>query len=598
VLSFPKPSVEQFFRTFNITHFAVSRDEKKIVFASNLGGAFNLWAMDLPRTFPYPLTYADQSVGYLKIDPENRFIIAGVDRDGDENFHIYALPMDGGELHPLLKAEETEKFFVAQLSEDGRRIYYTTSRGNAVYLNICRYDLTEGNSEVLLVGRDASVHLAAVSPRETGFAWTQLFSNTHQPGFVQTGEERLSLTPDPQVGHRVSDILYARENQLYFVTDYEAEFAYVARFDIETREFSPVVTFDGESAAGLKWHRPSGRLYMVTEKGVADKLYAYSPAEKQLTSIPLPVDVVDQLHVAESGTLYLLGRGATQPPNLYRRKPGGDWEAVTDNRVLGIPQDRMVEPEVVTYPSFDGQEIEALLFRAKSETANGYTIFWPHGGPQGAERKQFRSLFQFLLARGYTIFAPNFRGSTGYGRSFCKRVERDWGGGPARDCVAGIEWLFEQGIADRDRLFVMGGSYGGYMTLLLAGRYPEYMRAAVDIFGPSNLFTFIESVPDHWKPAMEQWVGDPVKDREKLTEDSPITYLENMKKPLLIIQGANDPRVVKAESDQIVAALREKGVEVEYLVLEDEGHGFSKKENEINVYRHILAFLERHRKGG
>lgn len=144
----------------------------------------------------------------------------------------------------------------------------------------------------------------------------------------------------------------------------------------------------------------------------------------------------------------------------------------------------------------------------------------------------------------------------------------------------------------------MGGSYGGYMTLLLAGRYPEYMRAAVDIFGPSNLFTFIESVPDHWKPAMEQWVGDPVKDREKLTEDSPITYLENMKKPLLIIQGANDPRVVKAESDQIVAALREKGVEVEYLVLEDEGHGFSKKENEINVYRHILAFLERHRKGG
>ena len=144
--------------------------------------------------------------------------------------------------------------------------------------------------------------------------------------------------------------------------------------------------------------------------------------------------------------------------------------------------------------------------------------------------------------------------------------------------------LSSQGIAERDKLFVVGGSYGGYMTLLLAGRHPEYVRAAVDLFGPSDLFTFIESVPDFWKPSMKQLVGDPVENREKLTEDSPITYLKNMKKPMLIIQGANDPRVVRAESDQIVAALKKRGVGVEYLVLEDEGHGFTKKENEIRVY--------------
>lgn len=199
-----------------------------------------------------------------------------------------------------------------------------------------------------------------------------------------------------------------------------------------------------------------------------------------------------------------------------------------------------------------------------------------------------------MLAQGYHIFAPNFRGSTGYGAEFVKLVERDWGEGPRLDCVAGINWLFDQGITSPERLFVVGGSYGGYMTLLLAGRHPELFRAAVDIFGPSNLFTFLESVPEDWKPMMDNWLGDPVRDRERLTKDSPITYLDQMVNPMLVIQGANDPRVVKAESDQIVAALQSKGLDVEYIVLDDEGHGFSRKANEILVYRRMLEFLQKH----
>ena len=138
----------------------------------------------------------------------------------------------------------------------------------------------------------------------------------------------------------------------------------------------------------------------------------------------------------------------------------------------------------------------------------------------------------------------------------------------------------------------MGGSYGGYMALLLHGRHADYFKAVVDIFGPSDLFSFIESVPEHWKPVMNQWVGDPERDREKLIEYSPITYLDGMVKPMLVIQGAMDPRVVKAESDQIVAALKKNGADVEYMVLEDEGHGFSKKENEMKVYRAVMEFFD------
>ncbi|HLR71472.1 MAG TPA: alpha/beta fold hydrolase, partial [Pseudogracilibacillus sp.] len=243
---------------------------------------------------------------------------------------------------------------------------------------------------------------------------------------------------------------------------------------------------------------------------------------------------------------------------------------------------------------FDGMEIEALLFKAKPEYDNGHTIFWPHGGPQAAERKNFRSMFQCFLNRGYTIFAPNFRGSTGYGSEFVKLVEQDWGYGPRLDCVAGIEWLFENNISDKEKLFLVGGSYGGYMALLLHGRHSDYFKAVVDIFGPSDLFTFVNSVPPHWKPIMERWLGDPVRDKDRFIKDSPVTYLDGMTKPMLVIQGAKDPRVVKEESDQIVAKLKEKDRDVEYLVLDDEGHGFSKKENEIKVYKLMLEFLEKH----
>lgn len=266
---------------------------------------------------------------------------------------------------------------------------------------------------------------------------------------------------------------------------------------------------------------------------------------------------------------------------------------LTHNVLTGLTEKDLSYPDVVTYSSFDGMEIEALLYRPNPETANGYTVFWPHGGPQAAERKQFRAMFQYIIAQGYHIFCPNFRGSSGYGSSFVKMVEQDWGEGPRKDCLAGMDWLFEQGISSPEKLFVMGGSYGGYMTLLLAGRNPEYFRAAIDIVGVSNLFTFYNSVPEHWKPMMELWIGNPERDKERFIKDSPITYLDHMVNPMMIIQGANDPRVVKEESDQIVEALQAQGRDIEYLVFDDEGHGITKKENEKVAYARIVEFLKR-----
>ncbi|MUV38216.1 Acylaminoacyl-peptidase [Lentibacillus sp. JNUCC-1] len=594
MIEFPKPRVEQFFRTYAITNFALSRDEERLVFNTNLNGKMNLWAMDLPDTFPYQFAQKDESCNFIKFDPKDRYVLAGFDNDGDENYQIYALPYDGGLPEALVTGSSEEKYFFAELSEDGERVYYCTSEGNSSFLNTRVRKLQDGADELLHEGETAPTILAAVSSDEKAFVFNQQFANTYVTAFVKTEEGTFNLTPDQEVVHVAGNPIFTDDQTIYFLTDYDSEHSYLAKFDLNTKTYTIELEIEDESIQEMKWNKDHNTLHLVTEHGVTDGLYRYNLDSGDVDVVEMPVDVVDQFHVAKSGTVYVLGRGATQPPNIYQLKDGKDWVALTNNRVLGLDSSHMVEPEVVSYASFDGMEMEALLFRAKPENDNGHTIFWPHGGPQAAERKMFRSMFQCFLNRGYTIFAPNFRGSTGYGSTFVKLVEQDWGHGPRLDCIAGIEWLFEQGITDREKLFLVGGSYGGYMALLLHGRHSEYFKAVVDIFGPSDLFTFVNSVPPHWKPIMERWLGDPERDKERFEKDSPVTYLEGMTKPMLVIQGAKDPRVVKEESDQIVAKLKDEGRDVEYLVLDDEGHGFSKKENEIKVYKRMLEFLGEH----
>lgn len=594
VINFPKPTVEQFFRTYTISDFAVSRDEKRLIFSSNLNGNVNLWAMDLPNGFPYLFAQRDESVSFIKFDPENRFVLAGYDKDGDENHQIYALPYEGGLPQPLITGEPDEKYFFSHLSDDGKRVYYMTSNGNPTYLNTRVRNLEDGSDTLLLEGEGGATELAAVSDNEKALVYSRAFANTYVTSFVKFGDETHNLTPDASQVHVASDPVFTDDNTIYFITNFDSEYNYVAKFKIDTKEFSRVMAIDDESVESLKWHKESETFYITTEKGVTDYLYRADLKMKDPVKLDSPAAIIDKVVVTKSGAVYVLGRSATVPHNIFRLENGVEWTQLTKNNVLGLESEDMVEPDVVTYKSFDGMEIEALLFRAKPENDNGHTIFWPHGGPQAAERKIFRSMFQCFLNRGYSIFAPNFRGSTGYGASFVKLVEQDWGEGPRLDCLAGIEWLFEEGISDRDKLFLVGGSYGGYMALLLHGRHPEYFKAVVDIFGVSDLFTFYNSVPEHWKPMMERWIGNPERDKERFIKDTPTTYLEGMIKPMLVIQGAKDPRVVKEESDQIVAKLQEAGRDVEYLVLDDEGHGFSRKENEIEVYSRMLEFLGKH----
>ncbi|WP_277586632.1 S9 family peptidase [Psychrobacillus antarcticus] len=593
MVKFEKPEVEQFFQTLTVENFTVSPDEKQLVISSNLNGHFNIWGMDLPSQFPYPLTFNNQSVDFLTYAKTGEFMVAGFDTDGDENTQMYALSPQGGKLVSL-RSKEGERHFFNYLSNDGKRLYYSTTIGNPTYLNSHLYDIETGEDKILLEGSIAPTSIEAFSSKEKSFVSSKQFGNTHSLAYIHIGDEILSLTPETKEQHTVSEVLYTSESEVYFLTNYNADLTYLAKFDIEAKEFMKVLEIQNEDFSSIHFSEKTDSLYIVGSYGVEDRFYEYHLKNEELNNVKTPTTVLEKVIVMPTGNLYIQGRTSTRPNNIFvSRDKGESWEELTQFRIPGVSEEMLVEPTVVTYPSFDGLEIEALLFKAKEEFSNGHVILWPHGGPQSLERKWFRSMFQFLLNRGYSIFAPNFRGSSNYGLKFMKLVEGDWGHGPRLDNIEGLEWLIKEGYVDRDKILLLGGSYGGYMSLLLHGRHAEYFKAVVDIFGPSNLFSFVESVPEFWKPFMIQWVGDPVKDKEKFIEDSPITYLDGMTKPMLVIQGANDPRVVQKESDQIVAALKEKGRDVEYIVLPDEGHGFSKKQNEILVYGKLLEFLDR-----
>ena len=292
---------------------------------------------------------------------------------------------------------------------------------------------------------------------------------------------------------------------------------------------------------------------------------------------------------------------ANQPTQIYLLD-GDTPKARTRERPLGVDTDELSAGEDASFVSHDGLRVSARLYLPSERL--GYEgarplVYYVHGGPQGQERPNFAwfsmPLIQALTLEGFAVFVPNARGSTGYGQDYMKRVDLDWGGQDRLDHVhAMTEVLSQDERVDTSRAGVVGRSYGGYMTLTLAGRHPELWSAAVDMFGPYDLFTFMDRVPPTWKPYFELIIGHPERDRDFIEERSPRTHTSNIACPLLVIQGANDPRVVEQESHDLVEALRGEGKDVDYLVFEDEGHDVLKLPNKIRCYETIVQFFGSH----
>jgi dipeptidyl aminopeptidase/acylaminoacyl peptidase len=538
-------------------------------------------------------TFEDRTVRWIRWLPSGD-ILFFADTGGDEKYQLYRIGEQGG-WPERITAHDDVQYIPGALSPDGRLYAFSGNERSRTDVDVMIYDTTSGETRVALAC-EGWFSAGGWSPDGRQLAVTQLVSNSdHRVHLldVDSGNRRdLTLHDGEQKNYAVA---FRHDGSgVYVVTDRGGSHTWLGLAPLDSRELEPVWRGDWD-VENADMSESGGRLaWSVNEDGYSVVHVRDEATGRELALPELPRGVVQDLALSPDGrTLALNLTTGARTADIYAVDlDSATFVQVTHSFLGGISVEDLVEPELVRIPG-EGGLIAAWLFRPKATRGRIPAVLSIHGGPEAQERPSYSGLYQYLLARGVAILAPNIRGSTGYGRAWQVAIHRDWMGVDLRDFRACAGYLRSLDWVDPDRLGVFGGSYGGYATLMCATRLPEYWAAAVDIVGPSNLVTFAKAVPPTWRRQMKDSVGDPETEADMLMERSPITYVDEIRCPLLVIQGANDPRVVKAESDQLVERLRARDHPVEYLVYPDEGHGFTKRTHQVSASRAAADFLLR-----
>ncbi|MED1716131.1 hypothetical protein [Bacillus paralicheniformis] len=391
-----------------IKDFAVHPDETQLVFDTNLNGTSNLWAMDLPDAYPYQLSFLNQDAKGIAYNPDGSILYAGFDHDGNEQSGLYKLSSKNGSFHSL-NGNQTDRHFEPIPVQNA--VYYSSTKDNPTFLNTYRYDCLAEKEELIFKGKDGTSILADVSPGEKAVSIHVYYVNSHNVCMIHTAEGvTTGIVPDETLPHMVYSSRFASDDRLFVTTNYEAEFSYLALYNVSSGIFAPVLSIDKTDLTAIHAD-PSGTfLYLIGKKGVKEVMYEYNTATGGSRQVDCPCTSISKIHCASSGTLYILGSTPTRPANLYVLTKGQTkWRQLTKHSVPGFSEQELSYPEVVTYPSFDGLAIEGLLFKPGPEEANGWTIIWPHGGPQ--MQKPLCSMISFNSLRKWaTSYSPLISG--------------------------------------------------------------------------------------------------------------------------------------------------------------------------------------------
>lgn len=610
---------------------------RRIFFVSNLGGHLSLYAMDADGSVPEPLLPPDIALqnpilvgGYLYyVFPKLRRILLMLDRNGDENYQPMFVPMDGGLPEPafgdafadhrvhltLVDTDRNMAYFAAESRKEQMLYAY---QSNLARKNLVRLGQSPWGSLPDAVAED---HARAVLIDGYTAGDNVLYLWRKGAG------ERTLLHGKPLEARREGEVVppngisgcnFVGDRGVLCMTFLFEDTGGLGWIDLKDPQEIRPVAIAGKAHRGIGdlvgLEHLKGNRYLV-QYNIDGCSWAYEGTfdprarKMRLTKVivgkgPLANGVLESIRYDKKSNRYALSFStATSPTQIFTVDgPARKLRQRTRERVLGIPERYLSAGEDASYTSYDGTRVSARMYLPAKQL--GYRgprplVYYVHGGPQSQERPDFAwfsmPLIQYLTLNGFAVFVPNVRGSTGYGMSYMKQVDRDWGGNDRLDHVhAMTKVLPEDPRVDVSRTGVVGRSYGGYMTLTLAARHPELWSAACDMFGPYDLLTFSERIPETWKPYFVIALGDPVKDKEFLVERSPRTYMDDIRCPLLVIQGRNDPRVIEQESKDVVDNLKAAGRDVDFLVFEDEGHDVLKFKNRVTCYNAITAFFREH----
>ena len=601
-------SLEDFFRNSDRSGFQISPDGRHISFVAPYKDRMNIFVRPTDGGEELQITAeTERSIaGYMWADNERLLFMK--DTAGDENYRLYGVNLDGTDLRCYTDFPGVRTSIIDDLEDVPHQILIGMNRRNPEVFDPYRLDLQTGELTQLAENpgnwqgwmTDHNGCLRAVTAIVDGVNTQILYRDN------DTEEFRPVLTTNFK--EEVAFLDFTADNSMvYAATNLGRDKIALVLMDpatCEEKEF--LFEHPKYDVAGIAYSRRRGKLLTVFCSGHKDPVRHYFDSDEKALRNRIKahfphhkVGVADTDKAEENLLLYVGSdrtRGAYYFYNVQEDKP-----RLLAETAPWLHEEDLVEMHPVCYTTRDGLEIEAYLSLPHGytpDTAKSLpTIINPHGGPWARDKWGFSSETQFLCNRGYAVFQMNFRGSTGYGRRFLEAGYKQWGRAMQDDITDGVEWLKARGISDPKRIAIYGGSYGGYATLAGITYTPDLYACAIDYVGVSNLLTFMQTIPPYWKPMLEmmyEQVGDPVRDREMLEACSPALHADRIVAPLFIAQGANDPRVNKAESDQMVAALRARGVEVEYMVKENEGHGFHNQENRFDFYRAMERFLARH----
>jgi dipeptidyl aminopeptidase/acylaminoacyl peptidase len=594
--------VKQFFAIRPIFSISVSPNSKNIAYITNTDGLPNIWSIPINGGWASQVTLHDNAVKTLKYSPKKKEIIFESDVSGDENLQLFLIGEKGGEAVCLSPGHRGSQVLHAEFNKKGNKILFASNKRDKRFFDTYIYDLNEKKEECIYTSENINVEMpSGWSKDERYIIFTRFYSNSNLDILLydRNTQEMLNLTEHEGSMKNYYARFDRNDHTIYFLSDYEREFNGLAYYEIKSGMNKWLITEDWDVTGYMFSKSGKYLLYSINENGNT-KLKLKNTKSGKTSALKLPKGNCLDMEITPDEKKIVLIYDEPDNPNdilVYNIKDK-KFKQITFSMIGGIPRDEFTIPKDIHYESFDGLTINSNLYIPKwvKQDESNPAVIWPHGGPEWQERNNFNKFFQVLTNRGYIVIAPNFRGSTGYGKTFQSLIYKDWGGAEFKDVLGSYDYLIKTGFVDRNKIAVVGGSFGGFMTLTCITKAPDLWKCAVDIFGPSNLVTFQKSIPEHWKPAAYLLVGDPEKDKELLFERSPINFVDKIKCPLLIVQGANDPRVVKTESDQIVEKLKSQNKAVEYHVLDDEGHGFSKVANSIKVWEHICEFLDRHLK--
>lgn len=594
--------VSQFFAIRAITDLSISPNGKTIAYITNTNGLPNIWTIPIEGGWTTQITLQENAVTSIDYSPKKNELIFRSDNQGDENHQLYLVSDKGGEFEYITSSHIGAQVEGFRWNSKGDKLLFSSNKRDRRYFDTYIYDFKTKTEECIFECNDIYPFVAeGWSKSERYILYIKFYNNSNQDVFLYDMVSKTFVNISEHKGQMKNSIAKfdKKAETVYFLSNYEREFDALAYYKIKSGEIGWSVQ--------EKWDisnytfSPSGKyvLYSVNENGTS-KLKLKNIKSGKVKSLKfIKGNCITFQFTPDEKKIVLMFDSPQNPNDIYVydiKKESA--KQITFSMIGGIPKNDFIIPQEITYKSFDGLEISGYLYIPKGAKKDGTNpaVLWPHGGPEWQEKNLFNKYFQLMANRGYVVIAPNFRGSTGYGKTFQSKIYRDWGGAEFKDVLGAYDFLAATGYVDTKNIAVVGGSFGGFMCLTCITQAPERWKCAVDVFGPSNLLTFMDSIPEHWKPGATALVGDPEKDKDFLMERSPINYVDNIKCPLFIVQGKNDPRVRQAESDQIAAKLTAQGKEVEYLVLEDEGHGFSKVQNQIMVWEKICNFLDAHMK--